>query len=264
MNVLDVNIVEKQFPAPQGDGSVLALRGVKFSMPTGQFMCVVGPSGCGKTTLMHLTSALDADFDGSITVAGKPPGEGPALGYMFQSPRLMNWLSVLDNVRLVASPEALAAGRPERLLNDMRLGDFLHTFPNRLSGGMQRRVALARAFVNEAPLLLLDEPFISLDEPVADMLRSLLLQLWSESQSSVLFVTHDLREALFLADRVLFMSPSPGRVVLDMAIDLPRPRDAKGPALESLRRKLLAEHPSLLAGLAGAAEQPKQEAPAWS
>lgn len=263
MSVLDVNIVEKKFPATLGGAPFLALRGVKFSMPTGQFLCVVGPSGCGKTTLMHLTSALDLDFSGSITVAGKPPSEAPALGYMFQSPRLMNWLSVLDNVRLVASPEALAAGRPERLLNEMRLGEFIHSYPNRLSGGMQRRVALARAFVNEAPLLLLDEPFISLDEPVADMLRSLLLQLWSQSRASVLFVTHDLREALFLADRILFMSPSPGRVVLDMPIDLPRPRDAKGAELEALRRKLLADHPSLLAGLA-ASDETRQEAQAWS
>ena len=263
MNVLEVDIAEKRFPAPQGAGNVLALRSVQFGMPTGQFLSVIGPSGCGKTTLMHLISALDLDYDGRIVVAGKAPADGPPLGYMFQSPRLMTWLTVLENVKLVALPEALAAGRPEQLLTEMRLGEFLHTFPNRLSGGMQRRVALARAFVNEPPLLLLDEPFISLDEPVADMLRALLLQMWSQSRSSVLFVTHDLREALFLADRVLFMSPSPGCVVLDLPITLPRPRDPRGPELEALRRRLLAEHPSLLAGLATPAEANKEE-PAWS
>jgi NitT/TauT family transport system ATP-binding protein len=209
---------------------------------------------------MHLISALDRDYSGQITVAGAEPGTGPALGYMFQSPRLMNWLTVLDNVRLVATPEAIAAGRPERLLNEMRLGEFLHNFPNQLSGGMQRRVALARAFVNQPPLLLLDEPFISLDEPVADMLRGLLLKLWQDSRASVLFVTHDLREALALGDRVLFMSASPGRVVLDLPIGLPRPRDPRGPDLEALRQRLMAEHPSLLAGLA--TEEAPERAPA--
>ncbi len=159
-------------------------------------------------------------------------------------------MSVVDNVRLIANREARANGRAESLLSDMGLGKFLDAYPNRLSGGMQRRVALARAFVNEPPLLLLDEPFISLDAPVAERLRVQLLDQWRRHRATVLFVTHDLREALYLADRVLFMSPSPGTIVHDMVIDLPRPREFEGPALETLRLKLLADHPSLLAGLA--------------
>jgi NitT/TauT family transport system ATP-binding protein len=223
---------------------------VRFAVPAGQFVCIVGPSGCGKTTLLHLISGLDTAVNGVIRVAERRPTENTEIGYMFQSPRLMPWLTVLENVMLVAKSDTQTNGRARALLAEMRLEDFVMQYPNRLSGGMQRRVALARAFINEPPLLLLDEPFISLDEPVADMLRQLLLDLWSRRRTSVVFVTHDLREALYLSDRILFMSRSPGRVVLDMRVDLPRPRDPHAGAMEELRQRLLSEHPSLLAGLA--------------
>ncbi len=260
VNVLEIDIRQKDFPAPDGAGTMMVLRGISLTVPAGQFTCVVGPSGCGKTTLMHLISGLDGAYDGTIKVAGKRPDEGTPIGYMFQSPRLMNWLTVLENVRLVADEAALAAGRAERLLSRMRLEQVIPTFPNRLSGGMQRRVALARAFVNEPPLLLLDEPFISLDEPVAELLRELLLELWQERGCSIVFVTHDLREALCLADRVIFMSPSPGRIVLDLPVTLPRPRDPRGDALEALRARLLRDHPSILAGLAVEGKEAREAA----
>lgn len=226
------------------------LRRLNFTMCEGEFTCLIGPSGCGKTTLMHLISGLDDAVDGSVSVTGSGTGLRPEIGYMFQSPRLMPWMSVIDNVRLVANSHARASGRIESLLDDMGLGKFLQSYPNRLSGGMQRRVALARAFINEPPLLLLDEPFISLDVPVADRLRMLLLNLWKEHRSTVLFVTHDLREALYLGDRLLFMSSCPGTIVHDMFVDVPRPREFEGSALEDLRSKLLETHPGLLAGLA--------------
>lgn len=250
MNILDVDITEKVFVAPPPAESVTAMSRVRFSMPRGQFTSVIGPSGCGKTTLLHLISGLDTNVQGQIAVSGQPPADHQSIGYMFQSPRLMPWLTVLENVRLVAQSQALADGRAEALLSDMKLEKFFDMYPNRLSGGMQRRVALARAFVNEPPLLLLDEPFISLDEPVADRLRESLLSLWSRRSASVLFVTHDLREALFLSDRILFMSPSPGTIVLDLPVDTPRPRVVDSPEMEALRHRLLAEHPALLAGLA--------------
>lgn len=250
MNVLDVDISEKAFDSPTADGRMTALRGVRFSMRQGQFTSVIGPSGCGKTTLLHLISGLDTRVQGSIAVSGSSPTDKRAIGYMFQSPRLMPWLTVIENVRLVANAQALIDGRAETLLRDMKLGKCFDMYPNRLSGGMQRRVALARAFVNEPPLLLLDEPFISLDEPVAARLRALLLSLWSKRNASVLFVTHDLREALFVSDRVLFLSSSPGTIVLDLPVDLPRPRVMDGPEMEDMRLRLLADHPALLAGLA--------------
>jgi NitT/TauT family transport system ATP-binding protein len=171
---------------------------------------------------------------------------------MFQTPRLMSWLTVRDNVGLV-----LAGGddpRIDALLRAMDLGEYAGSYPGRLSGGMQRRVALARAFVANPGLLLLDEPFLSLDAPVANRLRQLLLDLYGESPATVLFVTHDLREALFLADRILFLSPRPGRVVFDLAVDLPRPRQPEGPDLERLRLALLDQHPDLLAGIVQPAE----------
>ena len=250
MNILDVDITEKVFTAPPPAASVTAINRVRFSMPPGQFTSVIGPSGCGKTTLLHLISGLDTRVEGMIAVSGQPPADHQSIGYMFQSPRLMPWLTVLENVRLVANAQALMDGRAELLLTDMKLEKCFDMYPNRLSGGMQRRVALARAFVNEPPLLLLDEPFISLDEPVADRLRELLLSLWSKRRASVLFVTHDLREALFLSDRILFMSASPGTIVLDQRVNLRRPRVGDDSEMEDMRHHLLAEHPALLAGLA--------------
>ena len=132
----------------------------------------------------------------------------------------------------------------------MELGDVLDAWPARLSGGMMRRVALARAFINEPELLLMDEPFVSLDTPTANRLREMLVEQWQRCGASVLFVTHDMREALALADRVCFLSAAPGRVVLDLPVDMPRPRDAASPAVDRLYQALLAQHPELLGGLA--------------
>lgn len=263
MNVLEVDVQQKVFRALEGHGSdVLALSSLQFSVPRGQFACVLGPSGSGKTTLLQIISGIDAGMEGTVLVSGVPPEKGPPLGYMFQSPHLMPWMTVLDNVNLIASDRARASGAARALLEKMGLGAFCDTYPNRLSGGMQRRVALARAFVNEPPLLLLDEPFISLDEPVANRLRDLLLDLWEEHNATILFVTHDLREALQLGDRILFMSPSPGRVVLDHTVELPRPRKPEGAEMTAYRQRLLEQHPSILAGLeshaASSAEGPRE------
>ena len=164
----------------------------------------------------------------------------------------MPWMSVLDNVLLVARAGDAARQRERAiaLLRAMELGDVLDAYPTRLSGGMMRRVALARAFINEPELLLMDEPFVSLDSPTANRLREMLVEQWQRCGASVLFVTHDLREALALGDRVCFLSAAPGRVVLDLPVELARPRDAAAPAVDRLYQTLLARHPELLAGLA--------------
>lgn len=245
---LEVDVAEKKFPSVEG-GEFVALSGLKFSVSKGQFTCLVGPSGTGKTTLLNILSGLDTKYQGSVSIDGKTPKAALPLGYMFQSPRLMPWLTVLENVRIVANEKARSEGRPEKLLEEMDLGDFMQTYPNRLSGGMQRRAALARAFVNQPPMLLLDEPFISLDTPVADRLRHLLLDLCQVHNATVVFVTHDLREAVQLGDRILFMSPSPGRVVLDKPVELARPRVSEGEEMETFRSQLLKDHPDILAGL---------------
>ncbi len=259
MTLLEARIHRKTYPSRTPGKDHTALTDLSFSVPEGQFTCIVGPSGCGKTTLLNIIAGLDTSMEGTVRIGGVEPRDGPRIGYMFQTPRLLPWLTVLDNVRLVADART-GNGHAERLLRDMQLGDVLNAFPNRLSGGMQRRVALARAFVIEPRLLLLDEPFISLDAPVANRLRRLLLQLWSERPTTVLFVTHDLQEALYLADRILFMSHSPGRIVLDTTVDIPRPRHPDDPAIREFRERLLRQHPNLLAGLIESAERPGPKA----
>ena len=252
MSGLAVHIETKTYPPHSGKAAQTALAGLDFEVPDGQFVSLVGPSGCGKTTLLNLICGLDLEFDGTIQVGGAT-GEG-RIGSMFQAPRLMPWLTVLDNVRLVAkSPEE--ADRARELLVHMGLADVLDAYPGTLSGGMQRRVALARAFAVSPRLLLLDEPFVSLDQPVAERLRALLLDLWQAQPTTVLFVTHDVREALSLADRILFLSAAPGRVVHDMTVPLPRPRHIDDPAIDAERRRMLADRPGLLAGLGEVIEE---------
>lgn len=260
---LDVQIRAKTYLSRTPGVDHTAIAGIDFSVPEGQFTCIVGPSGCGKTTLLNIVSGLEQEVDGTVSLGGKPTNE-TVLGYMFQTPRLMPWLTVLENVRLVIGH---AGNREEgdetlacHLLEEMNLGDVMDAFPSRLSGGMLRRVALARAFVVKPRLLLMDEPFISLDEPVAKRLRTLLLAIWNERPTTVLFITHDLNEALFLADRILFMSPSPGRIVHDYMVPLERPRaKLASDYIRNLRASLLEENPELLTGLMDEAEARKRQ-----
>lgn len=248
--MLEIQIDEKRYP-DRGGRAHVALADLHLEVARGEFVCVVGPSGCGKSTLLNLVGGLDRDVRGRVALDGRPPED---IGFMFQEPRLMPWLSVLENVLLVAAEPRLARERAAGLLRAMELGEVLGAFPGRLSGGMQRRVALARAFVNEPALLLMDEPFVSLDAPTAERLRAMLVDMWRRSSATVLFVTHDLREALALADRVCFMSASPGRVMLDLPVSLARPRSVLDPAVVNLQADLLARYPALLAGLAGGAD----------
>ena len=250
MNALEVAIRRKAHHNPRGDQ--VALVDLDFTVPLGQFACIVGPSGCGKTTLLSIIAGLDAAYDGVVRRGGPAGGR---LGVVFQTPRLMPWLTMRENVRLALDPPPRAPGHAEELLQEMQLGTLLDAYPNHLSGGQQRRVALARAFVNEPDLLLLDEPFQSLDAPTAQDLRGLLLRLWAKRRTTILFVTHDLREALSLGDRVLFLSARPGRVVLDLPLDLARPRHPDGAAVEAVRKRLLEGHPDLLRGLAALASE---------
>jgi NitT/TauT family transport system ATP-binding protein len=247
--MLNITIHHKQFPGRTPGHIHVALKDVQLALQAGEFVCLIGPSGCGKSTLINIINGLDADFDGNVALNGSAPRGGIAT--MFQNPRLMPWLTVIDNVRLVLEhkPPAEATRKARELLTAMELGDVLEAYPNRLSGGMQRRVALARAFSIEPRLLLMDEPFVSLDAPVANRLRSMLIELWQHSSATVLFVTHDMHEALALADRVLFMSGSPGRMVLEVPVNLPRPRNSDDPQVSELYKQLLLQHPDLLAGL---------------
>lgn len=251
-NLLNVTIEQKRFARRNADRSFsgfLAIADLRLTVAAEEFVCLVGPSGCGKSTLLNIINGLDADFDGKVQfVREEPQSRNAVIATMFQSPRLMPWLTVLENVLLVLDDSSPARARADALLNEMGLGDFFHAFPNQLSGGMQRRVALARAFAVDPTLLLMDEPFVSLDAPTATLLRDMLISTWQLRRAGVLFVTHDLNEALGLADRIVFLSGAPARVVLEWPISTKRPRDFE--SVMRLRTRILDEHPELLAGMA--------------
>src|SRR5262249_32585015 len=200
-----VDIGLKQFPAIRQAPAVTAIDGLRFAVQSGEFVCLLGPSGCGKTTALNIIAGLDRDFEGRI-VLPRGPGRGhPVIGYVFQTPRLLPWRTVEQNIKLVLDPERGRSGIVDELLEATGLAEFRHNFPQRLSVGMARRVALARAFAVSPDLLLMDEPFVSLDEHTAERLRVLLLEIWQARPTTVIFVTHDTREAVRLADRVIVL-----------------------------------------------------------
>lgn len=245
---LFVDIIEKSYEDKNQDTFNNAIKDMKFTIPQGEFCCLVGPSGCGKTTLLNLLSGLDKNVDGIIKYKdGTMPNEWP-IGYMFQEPRLMPWLTVKQNVSIVTKQTTKEINLSEKLINEMDLNKYMNAFPSQLSGGMQRRVAIARAFVNKPKILLLDEPFISLDETVGNLLRQMLLKLWALQKTTVIFVTHDLREAIYMSDRILFLSKGPSKVIHDFNINISRPRDLDDKKLDSLRIKLINNHPDILSG----------------
>ncbi len=245
VNAFEIDIRLKRFPGAGGAPPVVALRDIRLTVAPGEFLCLLGPSGCGKTTLLNIVAGLDRDFEGSISLPVDPRRGAPVLGYVFQKPRLLPWRTVGENIDLVLSPAQRRSGIVDELLRATGLLDFRHTYPERLSVGMTRRVALARAFALEPSLLLMDEPFVSLDEATAERLRELLLDIWSRQPTTVLFVSHDTREVVRLADRVVMLTASPGTVEAIVPISVPRQQRAEPARLEELRRSLLGDRNAL-------------------
>ncbi|GGA36528.1 ABC transporter ATP-binding protein [Pelagibacterium lentulum] len=206
-----------------------AVSNIDFALPQGMFISLLGPSGCGKTTLLRLADGLIAPDSGTIAAFGAPPRPGPEIGFVFQSFRLIPWASVAANVEFSLRSLPLSkAERTERALHWLEkvgLSRFAQSWPDTLSGGMKQRVALARAFAPNPSLLLMDEPFASLDAQTRELMQAELLSLWSEQKASVLFVTHSVDEALLLSDTILLMGTRPGRIVETLTVDLERPRD---------------------------------------
>jgi NitT/TauT family transport system ATP-binding protein len=225
-------------------GPVEALSGISLSVGAGEFVSLVGPSGCGKSTLLRIVAGLRPATRGTIKVAGREVTQPiPDVGMVFQAPILLKWRSILDNVLL---PAELAGknrrsywARAQALLEMTGLHGFGEKLPRELSGGMQQRASLCRALLLDPPLLLMDEPFGALDAMTRDDMALELLRIWGEldlernQRKTVLFVTHSIPEAVFLSDRVVVMSPRPGRIAADLRIDLPRPRTVELRASEA-------------------------------
>jgi NitT/TauT family transport system ATP-binding protein len=245
------DIREKRYPRARGGKSHVALAGLSLRIAAGELVALVGPSGCGKTTFLNIVAGLDRDFAGELRLAPRADHEPARIGYVFQEPRLLPWRTVYENIALVLPPHRAAAVVDE-MLQAVGLPEAQDLYPPQLSGGMSRRVAIARAFAIEPDLLLMDEPFVSLDHDTVEQLHDLLLKLWRARPTTVLFVTHDLREALLLADRLVLLSGAPGRVVADIPVDLARSRRHSGAEIELLREQILRHHRELI-GAAGAA-----------
>ena len=248
---LAAEIREKSYPRGRGAAPHVALADLSLQVARGEFVALVGPSGCGKTTFLNIVAGLDRDYTGEVRLATHPGGERARIGYVFQEPRLLPWRTVSENISLVLPPHTASA-----VVNDMLdavgLGEARHLYPPQLSVGMGRRAAIARAFAIEPDLLLMDEPFVSLDHDTVEQLRDLLLKLWQARPTTVLFVTHDLREALFLADRLLLLSAAPGHVVADMPVRLARNRRHSSADIELLRDEILRQHRELIGAAATA------------
>jgi len=212
-----------------GAGGVTALDEFSLDVADGEFLTVVGRSGCGKTTLLKLTSGLLPPTSGSVHVAGKPvTAPLTNIGIVFQAPVLLPWRKTLDNVLLQIEARKLDVNgyrkRALELLELTGLKGFEDRYPSQLSGGMQQRVSISRALVHNPPLLLMDEPFGALDAITRDEMNLELLRIWNESKKTVLFITHSIPEAVFLGDRVIVMTPRPGKIAEILHIDLPHPR----------------------------------------
>jgi NitT/TauT family transport system ATP-binding protein len=210
-------------------GTLLALAPVDLDVRDGEFVSIVGPSGCGKSTLMMLLSGLVPASAGTIRVGGKPvTGPNADIGIVFQQDVLLEWRTALENIVLQAEirglDKAAAVEEAHRLLAMVGLDGFAGAYPHELSGGMRQRVSICRALLHRPPLLVMDEPFGALDALTRDQLQVDLLRLCAERRMTVIFVTHSIIEAVFLSDRVVVMSPRPGRVETIIPIDLPRPR----------------------------------------
>lgn len=238
MTALEIDIQAKRFPSADGAPAQTVLRDVFLAVEAAQFLCILGPSGCGKTTLLNLVAGLDQDFEGRISIAREPGRDQPRIGYVFQNPTLLPWRSVIENLRLVMAADQIARGLDLALLDAMGLLDYRDAYPKSLSLGMSRRVALARAFAVEPDLLLMDEPFVSLDENTADGLRRLLLQIWQAKPTTVLFVTHDSREAIQLAQRIIVLCAAPATIVRDQSVALTAEQRADPLQLEALREQI--------------------------
>jgi ABC-type nitrate/sulfonate/bicarbonate transport system ATPase subunit len=246
---LRIEGVTRTFPARGRTLPTLALQPTSLTVAPGEFVAILGPSGCGKSTLLRIVAGLDQPTGGTVALDGVPVTRpGPDRGMVFQSYTLFPWLTVERSIRYGLEerglPEAEQRAIAARFIDRVGLRGFENHWPRQLSGGMQQRCALARALANDPEILLLDEPFGALDHQTRELMQELLLEIWEADRKTVLFVTHDIDEAVFLANRVLVMSARPGRIKAEVAVPLPYPREwtvKTTPEFGALKARLMAE-----------------------
>ncbi|MBI1920993.1 MAG: ABC transporter ATP-binding protein [Geobacter sp.] len=234
--------LHKSFPTR--DSEVVALKEINLTIGEGEFVAIVGASGCGKSTLLRIVAGLENGYDGAVSLGNRPiAGPGLDRGMVFQEHRLLPWLTVEENVAFGLNGRA--NGERERIVREhlalVGLSDFAKAHPHQLSGGMAQRVAIARSLVNQPGLLLLDEPFGALDALTRIQMQQEILRIWEAERTTMVLVTHDIDEALYLGDRVVVMSSRPGTVKRIIHVSLPRPRDRSSYEFVQLRKEIYAE-----------------------
>jgi NitT/TauT family transport system ATP-binding protein len=238
---IDVKGVNKVFKTDNRE--VVALREINLQIPQGQFVCLLGPSGCGKSTLLNAVAGFSLPSSGEITADGKLiTGPGPERGMVFQEYALFPWMTVEKNIAFGLEVKGMAQSeikqRVDQLLAMLSLSDFRARYPKDLSGGMRQRVAIARVLALDSPIMLMDEPFGALDALTRRNLQDELLRIWSELKKTIIFVTHSIEEAIYLADRIVVMTYRPGTVKRDLIVELPRLRDPASAEFNALKREL--------------------------
>jgi NitT/TauT family transport system ATP-binding protein len=239
--------LDKTYVSQSRDGALTethALSDINVTIGQGEFICIIGASGCGKSTLLRIVAGFETFTSGELLVMGKTvAGPGPDRGMVFQDYALFPWLSVAQNIaygpRHAGRPKAEIAELTERYLDMVGLQKFRNRFPHELSGGMKQRVAIARVLANDPAVILMDEPFGALDAITRNGLQESLLEIWQQARKTILFITHSVDEAVYLADRVIVLSPHPGRLKLELPIQLPRPRDIASVEFNRLKRVML-------------------------
>ena len=221
-------------------GALRVHEGLRFEVRENEFLCIAGPSGCGKTTLLDILCGLLAPSEGRVLIDGqRADPKRHNISFVFQEPSTLPWLTVQDNIatglRIKKRPKAEIAATVAQIISTVNLTGFEHYYPHQISGGMKQRVAIARAFATKADLVLMDEPFVSLDQPTRERMQQEVLDIWQHHKRTIIFVTHNLEEAVFLGDRVVILSAKPATIVADIRIDLPRPRDPLSGEFTALR-----------------------------
>jgi NitT/TauT family transport system ATP-binding protein len=239
--IVDIKGVSKVFRLQ--DQTIHALSDANLAIDKGEFVCLIGASGCGKSTLLRIIAGFEQPTSGEALMWGKPiDGPDPGRGMVFQDYALFPWLSVRDNIGF--GPASRGHGKAEvaaivdKFVELVGLSRFANAYPHQLSGGMKQRVAIARVLANDAEIVLMDEPFGALDAMTRERLQDELLEIWERTKLTVVFVTHSIEEAIFLSNRVVVMTPGPGRIESDNALKLPRPRDVSSPEFNDVRRVL--------------------------